>query len=150
MAPVTSASESSDNRGKVESFILRDVREMEGIQSSLPTHLADVILTDSHNPLVLKHQLSVLHEEFSTVAEGPMREDELLQILVELEFDYARAVSSCKRKDRKRVSAVIGDFAYGAVNEDRETEDDPVILSAVRRAEVVEKLVQQVGIQIKN
>ena len=127
--------------------------EASSSNRSLPAELVGVLLTDSYNSDVLRHQLDILQTEFpvdeSVVhpPSAPFHTVVLLRSLVAIEELYARNVASCKNKDDRRATAIIGEFAYRgatatatATNEN----DDPVILSASGRKDTIKGLVDRI------
>ena len=126
--------------------------EASSSSRSLPAELIGVLLTDSNNPVVLRHQLNILETEFPAdenlglPPSATFRTVAMLQSLVAIEELYARMVASCKKKDEHRATAVIGEFAYrGATAAAVSTEsDDPVILSALGRKDTIKGLVDRI------
>lgn len=146
-ARTTDSAEATADRNPIDVYILQDVEAMEFEHASLPSELGGVLLTDSHIPNVLRHQLDILEAEFpvdnSMTCSPSSRNVVMLQSLVAIEERYSHMVASCKKKDGHRAASVIGEFAYHGATTAVE-EDDPVILSALGRTDSIKRLVDRI------
>ena len=152
---------SSAIRNPIDVYILQDVEAMEFEASSsngtLPSELIGILLTDSHNPNVLRHQLDILETEFPVDVSGASpssssRNAVMLQSLVAIEERYSQTVASCKKKDDHRAASIIGEFAYCSTTTTgcyAVKDDDPVILSALGRANSIRGLVNRILLRVQ-
>jgi hypothetical protein len=165
--------------------VLSDVCAMESVEfaSSVEHHLQTALsplvehflslkdpngrgclLTDSHVPHVLSHQLRTLRDEFSeqflvekSVADENHLVHTLLTRLMSLEKAYAIGVRDCKHKDIGRAAGIIADYSArverhiqaGAMSTDiGKASDvlsrDATIQAARKRADHVELCVERV------